>query len=114
MANLKPTEILSIVLVVLLPFGAKRLPDLAKGVGKSVKILKSEVKDLSDDHHTPAPATPFGVQASLDNARTGARAASARPPDPNWPLAEFGRRQLHADLTFLSTFPMLGRRPGAG
>ena len=58
MANLKPTEILLIVLVVLLLFGAKRLPDLAKSVGKSLKILKSEVKDLSDDDK-PASAEPL-------------------------------------------------------
>ena len=49
LADLKPTEILIILLVVLLLFGAKRLPDLAKAVGKSVKILKNEVKDLHDD-----------------------------------------------------------------
>lgn len=64
MANLKPTEILLIVLVVLLLFGAKRLPDLAKSVGKSLKILKSEVKDLSDDHGTPAPPTPVAPVAA--------------------------------------------------
>jgi len=64
MANLKPTEILLIVLVVLLLFGAKRLPDLAKSVGKSLKILKSEVKDLGDDHDTHAPSTPVAPTAA--------------------------------------------------
>lgn len=56
MPNLRPGEILLIVLVVLLLFGAKRLPDLAKSVGKSLKILKTEVKDLGDDD-SPAPTT---------------------------------------------------------
>lgn len=49
MPTLRPIEILLIVLVVLLLFGARRLPDLARSVGKSLKILKSEVKDLHDD-----------------------------------------------------------------
>ncbi|MGV8965849.1 MAG: Sec-independent protein translocase subunit TatA [Cellulomonas sp.] len=58
--NLKPMEILFIILVVVLLFGAKRLPDLARGVGKSLKILKTEVRDLNDDDQssTPRAATP--------------------------------------------------------
>jgi sec-independent protein translocase protein TatA len=48
MPNLKPTELLLVLLVVLLLFGAKRLPDLARSVGKSLKILKTEVKDQND------------------------------------------------------------------
>lgn len=60
MPNLKPVEILLILLVVLLLFGAKRLPDLARSVGKSMKILKTEAKDLHDDDQPPAtgPANP--------------------------------------------------------
>ncbi len=57
MPNLKPMEILLIVLVVLLLFGAKRLPDLAKSVGKSLKILKTEVRD-NDDAQAPVASAP--------------------------------------------------------
>jgi sec-independent protein translocase protein TatA len=66
MPNLRPIEILLIVLVVLLLFGARRLPELARSVGKSLKIFKTEVKDLRDDDRpvvTP-PALP-------DAQRTG-------------------------------------------
>ena len=38
---------LLIVLVIL--FGAKRLPDSAKAVGKSLRIFKAELKDLKED-----------------------------------------------------------------
>ena len=69
--GLKPTEILIILLVVLLLFGAKRLPDLAKAVGKSVKILKNEVKDLHEDER---PAGTVGDVASPPTATT--------PPSP--------------------------------
>ncbi|MGV8972440.1 MAG: Sec-independent protein translocase subunit TatA [Rhodoglobus sp.] len=58
MPNLRPVEILLIVVVVLLLFGAKRLPDLAKSVGRSLKILKTEVKELSDDTPATDPAVP--------------------------------------------------------
>ena len=44
--------ILAIVLVVL--FGAKRLPDASRAVGRSLKIFKSEIKDLKDDDDKPA------------------------------------------------------------
>lgn len=63
MPNLRAPETLLILLVVLLLFGSKRLPDLAKSVGKSLRILKSEVKDHDDDRpagaagDNPAPAT---------------------------------------------------------
>lgn len=56
MPNLKPIEIILILLVVLLLFGAKRLPDLARGVGKSLRIFKDEVKDLRDDDKPSATA----------------------------------------------------------
>ena len=46
-------ELLIILLIVLLLFGAKRLPDIARGMGKSIqefkKGLKEAEKDVSDD-----------------------------------------------------------------
>ena len=38
-------ELLVILFIVLLIFGANRLPDLAKGVGKSIKNFKDAVKE---------------------------------------------------------------------
>ena len=65
--NISAWHVLIVVLVVVLLFGAKRLPDLAKSVGQSMKIFKNEVKDLRDDEQpappvaTPPPAAPSGV-----------------------------------------------------
>lgn len=56
MGMLKPWHVIVLVAVVLLIFGAQRLPDLARSVGQSLKIFKSEVKDLTSDD-APAPAT---------------------------------------------------------
>jgi sec-independent protein translocase protein TatA len=42
-------ELLVILFIVLLIFGANRLPDLAKGVGKSIKNFKDAVKEGEDE-----------------------------------------------------------------
>ena len=47
--NLGTTEILLIALVVLLLFGAKRLPDIAKGIGKGIKDFKKEINSVTDN-----------------------------------------------------------------
>ncbi|MBA0050703.1 twin-arginine translocase TatA/TatE family subunit [Streptomyces sp. AJS327] len=47
--NLKPLEIVLIILVILLLFGAKKLPDMARSLGKSARILKSEAKQMKKD-----------------------------------------------------------------
>ena len=43
------TEILVILLLVLFLFGGKRLPELARSIGKSFKEFKKGIKDISDD-----------------------------------------------------------------
>ncbi len=44
-----PTEILLILGVVVLLFGGKKLPELARGSGKALRIFKTEVSSLTDD-----------------------------------------------------------------
>ena len=46
---------LILILIVLLLFGAKRLPDLARGLGRSARILKSETDGLRTDETPAAP-----------------------------------------------------------
>lgn len=47
--NLRGTEWLVILVVLVLLFGAKRLPDAARGLGRSLRVFRSEVKGLSED-----------------------------------------------------------------
>lgn len=49
MPNLGPMEILLIVFVILLLFGAAKLPDLARSVGRSARIFKSEVNEMHSE-----------------------------------------------------------------
>lgn len=47
-----PTQLLIVLLVVVLLFGAQKLPDLARSVGRSSRILKSELNAKDGDDHT--------------------------------------------------------------
>ncbi|MFY0405366.1 Sec-independent protein translocase subunit TatA [Solicola sp. PLA-1-18] len=61
MGNLGPTEIILILLVVVLLFGAKKLPELARGSGRALRIFKSETSGLmsdDDDEKTKAVDDP--------------------------------------------------------
>jgi sec-independent protein translocase protein TatA len=49
-------HVVVLVIVIVLLFGANRLPDLAKALGQSLKIFKNEIKDLTEDSK-PADAT---------------------------------------------------------
>ena len=49
MGNFGVGEWLIIMLVILVLFGAKKIPDLAKGIGKGIKDFKKEMKDDDED-----------------------------------------------------------------
>jgi sec-independent protein translocase protein TatA len=65
---LKPWHIIVLVVVLILLFGAKRLPDAARSLGRSLRIIKAETKGLADDDlnekaeaqsaRQPLPQTP--------------------------------------------------------
>ena len=47
--NLGPREIVILLIVVLVLLGAKRLPDSARSLGRSMRIFKSEMKEMKAD-----------------------------------------------------------------
>lgn len=51
-------------LVILLLFGAKRLPDMARGVGRSMRILKSETKGLQSDDEIDLKDEPQALEST--------------------------------------------------
>ncbi|WDZ93196.1 Sec-independent protein translocase subunit TatA [Nocardiopsis sp. HUAS JQ3] len=51
-------EILILLVIALLLFGAKKLPDLARSLGRSARILKAETKGMHDDADGARPAEP--------------------------------------------------------
>jgi sec-independent protein translocase protein TatA len=50
-----PWKILIIAVVLIILFGGKKMPDAARSLGKSMRILKTEVQDLHHDHDTETP-----------------------------------------------------------
>ncbi|WP_214109195.1 Sec-independent protein translocase subunit TatA [Acrocarpospora catenulata] len=49
MGNLGPTELIIIGLIVILLFGAKKLPDTARALGQSLRLFKKETSKLRDE-----------------------------------------------------------------
>ena len=68
-------ELILILLVVVLLFGAKKLPELARGSGRALRIFKAETKGLMDDDDDDA-AKKSPEQLEIDAA--AAREAEQR------------------------------------
>ena len=54
--SLGPTEMIFIMVVLLLIFGAKRLPELGSGLGKGIREFKSSVREI--EHELKVPDDP--------------------------------------------------------
>lgn len=63
MPSLGPWEIAIIVLLIIVLFGAKKLPDAARSIGRSMRIFKSEVKEMRKDDETPVEPQPQQIEA---------------------------------------------------
>ena len=64
MGGLQPWHWVIVIVVFVLLFGAKKLPDAARSLGKSMRIFKSEMKEMQADSRTDAgpPATPISSE----------------------------------------------------
>jgi sec-independent protein translocase protein TatA len=59
-----PWKILIVAVVLIVLFGSKKLPDAARSLGKSMRILKTEVSDLHQHEETPEEKKPAPAIAS--------------------------------------------------
>ncbi|MBW0116915.1 Sec-independent protein translocase subunit TatA [Pseudonocardia abyssalis] len=66
MPNLGGWELIVLLGVLLLIFGAKKLPDMARSIGQSARVFKGEMKGLKEDGKTDgaAPAAPAAHPSS--------------------------------------------------
>lgn len=62
------TELLLIFGIIVLLFGAKKIPDLAKGVGKGIKNFKNEMKDEDKPEEVASSDEPKKVEGSETSA----------------------------------------------
>lgn len=51
-------ELIVILIVIAVLFGAKRLPDSARSLGRSMRIFKSEMKEMKDDEKKDDDSSP--------------------------------------------------------
>ncbi|MEU6036703.1 Sec-independent protein translocase subunit TatA [Actinomadura sp. NPDC047616] len=73
MGNFGTSEILIVLVVVLLLFGSAKLPQLARSLGKSARILKAETKGLRDDDDGAAQPAAASQTPQNDPRQEAAR-----------------------------------------
>lgn len=57
---MKPIHWIVLIVVILLVFGSKRLPDMARSIGQSLRVLKEETKKLNSDDDKDASGDDAG------------------------------------------------------
>jgi sec-independent protein translocase protein TatA len=80
-----PLKVLIIAIVVLVLFGSRKMPDAARSLGRSMRILKSEVSKIHDDDEQPESApqaqalTTSPQQAQIDALQQQIRDLQQQP-----------------------------------
>lgn len=81
--NLTGWHALIVLVIILLVFGAAKLPALARSVGQSVRILKQESTDAGSDD--PLPSTTAVPVAPAVPVASAVPVAVSVPPTPSTP-----------------------------
>jgi sec-independent protein translocase protein TatA len=86
MGGLQPWHWVIVIAVFVLLFGAKKLPDAARSLGKSMRIFKSEIKEMQAESKAgadPAPGTATPIASErvepADPAGTTPQSSDKRP-----------------------------------
>ena len=66
---MRPIHWIIVLVVVLVLFGAQKLPDLARSIGKSAKILKEEMNDLSQDSSSVSDQASTSQPENTDSSK---------------------------------------------
>lgn len=87
-------EILIIVLIILLLFGATRLPNAARSLGRSMRIFKSEMDEMKSDKK-PADQQAIEHQDPVQNQvqNFGQQPAQQPHAQPQQPVRDYGQAQ---------------------
>jgi sec-independent protein translocase protein TatA len=89
MPNLGAPELIIIAVVLIALFGWKKLPDMARSLGRSARVFKSEVDELKKDGKpVPSDAAGTTVPGDVIDADAERRAADARVADAERRAAE--------------------------
>jgi sec-independent protein translocase protein TatA len=86
MPSLGGWEFVILIGILVLLFGAKRLPDMARSIGQSARVFKGEMKGLKDDGGAKdAPAAPQPPAAQIPPAAPAPQAAPPAEPQAQEP-----------------------------
>ena len=88
MPNIRGPELLVLVLVIVLLFGAKRLPDAARSVGRSLRIFKAETKGLTGSEEPDPTQAALPESAPRDVSPETTQAQQTIPPAPPVPPSQ--------------------------
>jgi sec-independent protein translocase protein TatA len=58
LGSIGPTELILILLIVVIIFGAKKLPELGKSVGEGIRNFKKSMNEAKDEDKTNTPKPP--------------------------------------------------------
>jgi sec-independent protein translocase protein TatA len=78
MGELSPWHWIIVLLIFALLFGSRRLPDAARGLGRSLRIFRAEMQGARDE--SPAPGAPAPVQDAVPPNAPQPAPADATPP----------------------------------
>lgn len=79
-------QLIVLLVVILLVFGASRLPDITRNVGKSLKIFKQEVKELRDDGEAVSDAVQTDEQVTNTSTLDSETPRGVTPPGGSTPV----------------------------
>ena len=89
--NLGGPDLIVILIIILVFVGAKKLPELAKGMGSAIKEFQKAKDEFNDELHTagktdaakPDVRTPADTVPRIENAPTASTTSEVRPePEP--------------------------------
>ncbi|EWT00878.1 preprotein translocase subunit TatA [Intrasporangium oryzae NRRL B-24470] len=88
MPSLGAPELLIIAIVVIALFGWKKLPDMARSLGRSARIFKSEVDEMKKDGKPASSASKATVQGDVVDSEQARLEAEARAAEAEAKAAE--------------------------
>ncbi len=81
MGGLRGQEILIIIILLIIVFGWKKLPDAARSLGRSARVFKSEVDEMKKDGQEPGDGTVHS-QATEQSTPQPVQQPQVSPPPP--------------------------------
>lgn len=79
MGGLHWPELIVILLIAALLFGARRLPEMGSAVGKTIREFQKSMREVSDSAHSTPAVTPPAERPPLANAQATPPATLAAP-----------------------------------